>query len=75
MGLFTDRYITTDVGVGAVFLQETVTTDQDLLQPFQDLRIVDDLMLYQLLGDGEQNLGTRNEPKINYFVLYSYQRR
>ena len=46
MGLFTDRYVTANVSVGAVFLQEAVPTDKDFLKPLQNLCVVNDLVLY-----------------------------
>ena len=45
----TDGYVGADVGVVLVFLQEVVVTDENLPQPFEYLRVVDDLVLYQFL--------------------------
>ena len=64
MCLSTDRNIAAHVSVVFVFLQEGITKDQDLTQPLQDLRIVNDLMLDQLLRDGEQHLGAETQKGI-----------
>ena len=49
MSLSTDRNVTAHISIVFVFLQEVVSQDKDLTQPFQDFSVVDDLMLYELL--------------------------
>ena len=56
MGLYADRNVAAHVGVGAVFLQEAVATHEDVAQPLENLRVVDDLVLDQSLRDVEQHL-------------------
>lgn len=49
----TDGFVVAQVGVGTMLLQESVSTDQDIAQPLQDLCIIDQLSLNQFLGYGE----------------------
>ena len=65
MRLSADGYVTADVGVVAVFLEEVVAADEDLPQPLEDLGVVDDLVLDELLRDGEQDLGAENNNNNN----------
>ena len=39
-----------------MFLQEVVSTNENLSQPLEYLGVIINLMLNQLLGDGEQHL-------------------
>ena len=58
VGLLTHWDVTAKVGVVFVFPQEVVLTNQDLSEPLQDLRVVQDLVLDQLLRDREEHLRT-----------------
>ena len=58
MSLAADSDVAPNVGVVLVFLQEVVAADEDLTQPFEDLGVVEDLVLNKLLRDGEKDLGT-----------------
>ena len=51
MSLATDGNVAADVSVVAMLLQELDVTDEYLAQPFEYLRVVEDLMLDQLLRD------------------------
>ena len=56
MSLTADWDVAADVGVVAVLLQELDVKHEDLTKPLEDLRVVEDLMLDQLLRDREQHL-------------------
>ena len=60
MGVLADGLVAADVGVVAVFEQERVAANQHLPQPLQNVRVVDDLVLDQLLSRGEQHLRTEH---------------
>ncbi len=50
MCLTTNANIAANIDGIFVFLQEVVAADEDFSQPFQDFRIVENLVLDQLLG-------------------------
>ena len=54
--LLADAQVRADVGVLLVLAQEVVAADEDVAQPLEDLRVLDDLVLDQLLADAEQHL-------------------
>ena len=56
MRLSTDWNVAADVGIVAVLLQELNVTNEDLAQPLEYLRVVENLMLDQLLRYREQHL-------------------
>lgn len=53
MCLSANGNLTADIGVVLVTLQERVATDENLAQPFEDVRVVGDLMLNEFLRDRE----------------------
>ena len=63
--MYTDGFVVAQVGIGTVFLQKCVPTHQNISQPLQDLCVIDQLSLDQLLGYGEQDLGTKIDQNIN----------
>ena len=54
--LTTDGNAGAHVGVLAMPQQELVPADQDLPHPLEDVRVVEDLVLDELLGHGEEDL-------------------
>jgi len=56
----TDGNVASDVGVVAVLLQKLDVADEDLAQPLQYFRVVEDLVLNQLLRDREKHLRAGN---------------
>lgn len=66
--LFGDADVAADVGVLAVAQQEGVAARQHLAQPPQNVRVVDDLVLDQLLRYAEQHL-QRTRHEINLELL------
>ena len=56
MGLLEYEKVGANVGEVLVLLQEPVPTEENLSQPLQDLRVVEHLMLDQLLRDRVQHL-------------------
>ena len=59
--LAADGNVAADVGVVAVLLQKLNVANENLAQPLEDLGVVENLMLDQLLRDGEQHLRTEQK--------------
>ena len=53
MCLLADGYMRAHIGIIFMFLQKRITTEQDGAEPLEDGRVVDDLMLDELLRDRE----------------------
>ena len=58
VSLSADGNVAADVRVLAVLLQKLDVADENLAQPLEDLRVVEDLVLDQLLRYREQHLRT-----------------
>ena len=64
VSLAADGNVAANVGVVAVLLQELNVTNENLAQPLQDLRVVEYLVLDQLLGDRKQHLRTGHSKQL-----------
>ena len=53
VSLLADGYMRAHIGIVLVLLQKRIATEQDGAKPLENGRVVDDLVLNELLGDRE----------------------
>ena len=56
--MFANGNVTSEDGIVFVVVEKLISAGQDFPDPFEDFRVIQNLMLDQFLRDGEEHLGS-----------------